>query len=158
MLAISGSALSWEQMHGVLSSIARDGSDLTVVHLKRDVESNDRGATLDELVHVWRNISVLRSSLHEHSHLIQESGFAMLVEMTGLSCGKCSESLLLEYSHVSPHKGIRKESGSLSQFVHFSEFLLILINCPCKIAFKQQKNPRFINLKRIKFFNLLHSN
>ena len=63
----------------MMRSVARNGGDGAVVHLDRNVESNDTGTRLNQVVNVLRDVRVLRCSLKEHLHLFEETRFTNVI-------------------------------------------------------------------------------
>jgi len=88
-------------MGRMLSSVAGNGVNGTVVSGEWNIESNDRVASFNECIHIWIHICMLRSSGQELSYLIQKSSF------TGYIGAKVSFiDKLLQSFHLPKHKGI----------------------------------------------------
>jgi len=64
--------------------VARDGSNLTVVHLEWDVETDDGVAGLDVLQDVCGDVGVLRCSGEEDLHILEETRLSVGIELTNV--------------------------------------------------------------------------
>ena len=66
-------------MSWMLSSVASDGVNRTIVSCERNIESDNGVASFDEIVHIWFNFCFRSSSGQELSYLIQKSSFTGII-------------------------------------------------------------------------------
>jgi len=80
VVGVSGATLAWEFVGGVLGSIAGDGFKLAVVSAKRDVESDNGLAGLNEVKIFWVDSCLGRSGFEEKFDLFEETRLTVGVE------------------------------------------------------------------------------
>jgi len=89
-------------MGGMLCSVTSNCVDCSIITGQWNIESNDRVAAFDQVVHVWAYIGFRCGSGQELSNLIQESSFSTI--------GRCAEvsavDELLYSSNLTVHKFI----------------------------------------------------
>jgi len=91
MRRVSGTTFNGKFMGGVLGSVAGDNVERSIVSTERDVESNHRLASLDEVEVLVRDTGLGRGIGVEELDLFEETRLTMLIEL-GSEFGSAASS------------------------------------------------------------------